>query len=1620
MAVLFNKFTVTRVLGEGGTGKVFLVRDVAGTPTQLALKVLSPDIRNSLMLGHFKREFYLMAQLSHPQVVKVHDFGGSDSDYYFTMEYLKGKALAEIHRGQDWGTVAEYLIEICQGLEFIHSWGIIHLDLKPSNIFKEHNRLVLLDFGLAYRGGRKSQKLSGTLPYLSPERIRNEPFDHRADLYSLGIIAYEYCSGANPFGDKQPLQIIKKQLEFQPPPLELLNPDTNPQFSGLIQSLLNKNPYDRINNAYQLRVQLLKLLNKPLKGKSCKNKYLPQGKLTGRTAQIKLLQNTLNQLGEITAIALTGEEGLGKKRLMQEFKPLVQLQEGTFIWVEPNNLDLFYQIVEPFLKPGVEPILTKYLVDFLHFIPSMKEHPFIQKQGVPDGKRSLETRKVFWNALIQFLFEVCAKKPCVIFWPDHIQHPFLKSLVASKPRESKLLVVYAIDDQSKAETDYLVRNSDFQIELKNFSSSEIAEYLLSLFNPLKGKDDLVSFLYHQTKGHPGKIRQILVQLLACDKLLQTLSGWEYRAGKTIQDKLTNKQSIANTLQKLSDQQRELLIAFTLVRRTLPYSFLELILPSPHQLADALSVLLSVNLVKEDTETEGNYSLASFGLLKPVRSSWKKRELESYCLRLAGAVSEWEQCQDWLAELALIFYQANDIQNALKYAELAAEKARKEYNYELVISNYELYIKIQNEQGEREHTIKPLKIIGLMQKDIGNYHAARESYQKAAEIAKEYNLPDQLADIYNDLGVTYFEEGIPEKCLTYYREALKLEDEQQYTKGIMRTLNNLGSVLLRLNNLPEAREHFEKSLRLAQETDHIKMQATLMLNLGEVNLILDNLEIAHEFFQHSASISRKHNAFPYLFTNLINLTELYLRQGKLAFVQKAMEEAEQLLKKIKTTKYHFIYTLQQAKWLLQTGDFPKANKVLDDFIKEEVLITESQKQKILLQKCIIAVYSEDPQILRSLTSQLKNHPDIPEIEAYHLLFQGVIRYILDEKQGAYPYFNEAIGKFREIQSPEGIALTLFYQTQLFLDLGEFENATGNIEDFRIRNKQYFYFRAAGYFLAARQALLQNRDKDFISFYEEARESFLILNHKPWLEKLKTLKENTLNKRDSTMNAKTDRLFEVIKALNSTLKPDALLNLIVEKFLEVSQTERGFLLLDEEGDLKLKVALDSHGQTLSGDRARFSHTIVNEVFIGGKSRIAESISDEDTLSIQKSIIDLDLKTVLCVPIRVRDKIEGVIYTDASYGSAQFSEEDLKILSALADQAGIALENARTYYQLKERNFFLRQELEGRFSSDNIIGESPPMQALYHKLQVICNQDVTVLILGETGVGKDLIAKAIHYNSDRRENPFVALNCAAVPETLLESELFGYNKGAFTGAVKDKPGKFEVAQGGTIFLDEIGDLSPALQAKLLRVIEDHCFQRVGGLQDISVDVRILSATNKNLQLLMKNGQFREDLYYRLAAIRLEIPPLRERFEDIPLLSEYFIKKAGDKFNKNIRGLNPEVNRILKEYPWPGNVRQLENAVEEMVIFSESDIITPQQLPNYLQGSPDHHAEPESFHKYSNPRNLEELKEIKRSLSEEYEKMIIQKLLADYQGNITIAADRFGINRCRLHHLIKKYHLK
>lgn len=478
---------------------------------------------------------------------------------------------------------------------------------------------------------------------------------------------------------------------------------------------------------------------------------------------------------------------------------------------------------------------------------------------------------------------------------------------------------------------------------------------------------------------------------------------------------------------------------------------------------------------------------------------------------------------------------------------------------------------------------------------------------------------------------------------------------------------------------------------------------------------------------------------------------------------------------------------------------------------------------------------------------------------------------------------------------------------------------------------------------------------------------------------------------------EALFQLNRAIGELDVEQELLPRILDVVLKTIKASRGFIASYDPVNEKfhLQTARNIAEEDIRSLQEA-SSSIFWEVIRTGKTVLSTNALLDDRFKSAESVIMHDIRSVIALPLKRHGNIEGVIYLDSSVDTDCFFESSRDFLNFFSNMAALVLENTILYKQVCSENILLKKEISQHEQFEELVGESEAIQKVYELIKRVSRSDASILILGESGTGKELAAKAIHNRSRRAKYPFWPQDCGALAQTLAESELFGYVRGAFTGAVKDKPGLFELTNGGTFFLDEIGNVSNDIQAKFLRVLQSQEIKRVGETRMRRVDVRIIAATNKNLWEMVKNGSFREDLYYRLNVVSLEMPPLRQRKSDIPLLAAHFIKKHNNIAGTDVNGISEKAIKLLMKYDWPGNVRELENAVKRAMILADAPILQPDDFM-FL--------------------DLKEVKPSGQGTLAENEKKIVLDTLKEFSDDKKAAAKYLGVSLRWLYYRLKEW---
>lgn len=999
-----------------------------------------------------------------------------------------------------------------------------------------------------------------------------------------------------------------------------------------------------------------------------------------------------------------------------------------------------------------------------------------------------------------------------------------------------------------------------------------------------------------------------------------------------------------------------LIAFELFYQTLPFEpsdpdaivrfhlYDTILFPEKPKQADFIQGLIATCLHKDPRKRFGRGLDIAKWLCNHAKLSL---DLSPYGL-LSGTIQH-----DLIASIHSFF---DSVETELKkaYGPLSrtqlAEQLRRLGRYEDAL--HHLKRSSKEERRLRDHA---RRIRGRIFLEKGDYEAV-------------LGIKPETPDDWNTRGLAHF-------YLTHYREAeacfhkVFKRPSSAYQKGS--AWNYLGMTAYNSGNLENAESAYRKALSYFESGTHEHGLVSVFMNLGALYQHSEHYQEALAAYEKSLTLARRIDHHFLVATLLNNLANLYLRFG-------ADEEAASFLVESRKRSQDANMPFLDGYNLLIEGDLFMVSR---DFTKSKA--------------CYLTALA-------------------------HFESLGMAR---EQKIAKHNLFELAI-LAEDMRTAKRYAATSLEQAIVGLYGGQ-GSCVKEKKDVEFLYAQAAFYEKRGDLGAASQAIdriLENfaRVKEMIPF--DYRNSFE--KHPNWARALAWKADHI--EEDPVKLADFQKLLEVNKRLNTEHTLDKLLAFIMDTVIEITHAERGFLILEK----RIMVARNIDQEIIQKPSGKVSKTVIDHAEKTGKSILTSDAGADPRLKTAKSVQAMKLTSILCAPLLHRNRSIGAIYVENRFQKGVFTEADLEIFSAFADQAVIAIQNARLYEENKAHSENIsglnkkleslvarqtvkldevtealkkkQRTLERRYTYDAIIGDSAAMEKVFAVLDRITDRDISVLVSGESGTGKELIARALHYNSPRRDKEFVAINCAAIPAHLLESELFGYVRGAFTGAAQDKKGLFETAEGGTLFLDEIGDMPIEMQSKLLRALESREIRRVGSHRLIPINVRLVSASNKPLLGLAKKKQFREDLYYRLNAVELHLPPLRERREDIPLLAEFLLKELSPEHPKK---LSPRTLSLLMAYDWPGNIRELKNELERANTLSD-ETIDIDSLSEKLLGLPQAESE----------RNTGGI----RATRQQLERSLIIKALKEMEGNKSRAAASLGISRVALYQKIKKLEIR
>lgn len=904
----------------------------------------------------------------------------------------------------------------------------------------------------------------------------------------------------------------------------------------------------------------------------------------------------------------------------------------------------------------------------------------------------------------------------------------------------------------------------------------------------------------------------------------------------------------------------------------------------------------------------------------------------------------------------------------------------------------------------------LATLGAAAFQRGDWLAAERHLGEAADKARRSGRAELMRRALSALAATYWKTGRWNESEAIERECLKESEASKDLWGLTTSLTNLAIIWCGRGDFASARPHFERALEIHRRLGSPAGQASAHMNLGSCDEILGNWEEAETNYRLMLDLLGEDPVTKPVVEGKAALANLIRKKGDLARAEKLLEEALAQARSIGDRDLLAVVLYPLALVTKDKSEMEESRRQFDEVISEmEASGTKSGLARVLYSSADLGLVMKD--VMRA-------ERDIQR--ALEIARSLEDRYDLSRLKVLEARKFHAVNQFEEAERVFEDGIRQLSEVGAQYDLGRAYYEWGVRTPERPRAMARLG-SAARIFetLGARRDLERTRGVlDRISI----RAQIDAVISPPSRERV-------------------IGLYEVGRIVNSTRDLSAVLEDIVDLALKRFNAERGMVLLTDPvtGKLAIRVARNlKTGREEEGEA--ISHGVVERVVKEGKSMVSADARIDPRFAGRDSILAHSIVSFICVPLRVKERVVGAIYVDHRGAPRLFSENDRAFLEAFADLAAVAIENARLVEELLEarvrlsvENESLKANLSRGWNLDALVGSSEMARRIKAALPRAAAGTGTVLIRGESGTGKNLVARILHALGPRNQGPFVQFNCAALPDSLAESELFGHEKGSFTGADRRKPGRFELAQGGTIFLDEIGKATLAIQAKLLRVVEDKEFERVGGTQTLKTDAKILTATNLDLEQAIQRNEFREDLFYRLNVVPIEIPPLRKRKEDLPSLIQHFLNKLCRDLGTDPRRLDPNVLELFSRYPWPGNIRELEATIHRALVLTPGDVLTERDFPWILEspllgqapsaagggaGKPAETSEPGKgmFVDLNKPLDAATFEEILNSV----EKELIERALSESKGKIRDAARRIGLARNTLKSKMAKYGLR
>ena len=1628
-SIVRNRYRVIGCIGKGGGGSVYAVEDLRAPEVshQIVLKAHFADDPKGELLALLKAEFRLLAALDHPRLARVFDFGtlprGNDLEgsagrpgFFFTREFIAGVDLRSHCEERPLAEICELAAETCELLDLLHRTGMVHGDFKPDNVIVDPRKGAhLIDFGLVRTEGQEGLP-SGTAHYIAPETLRGDAVDRRADLYAFGITLYLLLCGKLPIAANAISQVLNWHLYGEPLRLPEMPHPLPAVLDEVVEKLTQRDPNNRYPSAAEVALILRRAaadLGKAKQGSSPAVFVIPThaDNLAPPLGQLEAYVKALKRKEPAAALVeVVGEPGAGKTRLLRELSWRAQLDGIEVLSLRCITRD-----------PRPLGVFSDFLGQLAGFTD--RRNPLDERVGDED----LSSYSLY-QKMADYLASVASRQPLALLLDegedsDSDIREALRYLAHALDPATPLLIVVA----HRGEDDLsLELGSPPVVTLPPMGEDEVEDLLFRLSG--RKQPRIANEILMQTGGNRAHTRQVLERLwqagwppavdagvLQAPESIRDAYGQKWAkfsseeqrilAAVAVYGRSCKRALLFGLLEQGSDTAElrlEALVNGEWLRdeaaglsfrhgalRSLVYRWI------PVEERARLHGLVAEKSEATDVERLRHLLLAkkkgeAEPLLRPALRALRRRAAHRVGLELLEAAlplfSEDEAPYWWvrvqLGQLSVLAGNNEQAEPHLRFA-LGSPFIEDESAAAVALAG------ILRATGRAADALEVLADV-LAKGALGDRLKA-ELLSAKAETLTALDEHGQVVDVVESALLDCPGMGDDQRALLLARKARVLayrkafdEAERVFQDALLvsQAIGNLSveseilngwavAALLRAD-FARVKDCYEKALASATKAGNVARvaettlnQATFYLQRGAYGPCLERLPASRRLFEamgadYTAACARCNEGY------------LYLRIGLFEQGRETLDQAKQEMIRLGRRSGEALATLLLAWVDAKQGRLVEARGRVENAVAVYLELGQSRDAAdALLDLAELELNEGHLERFTEAAKKASAHFDLretPDLDARKTFLEARLAAV--EGDDARRKTNAAaVDDALEIAHKLDSLELQWVGHAAAMALAQASGRPGDAQQHALQAHSVLKDMAEGLpsevgnafwsdplrKAVRERALLEKRTSN-VSNDKTAR-SFA--NQAAMAETLAPL---------DVGNERLYRLLEIYRRINSERDPDRLLGLVMDTAVELTGAERGFLLLGESAKhLRVEVA---RNLDLTGESAAYSRSIAERVFLAGAPVITVSARSDPRFSDYPSVHQMQLESVLCIPVHSQGRVCGVLYMESRFQSGRFSPDDQRLLMAFGDQVAISLTNARLLadnirkanelqlandriealaeerkLHLQERTAQLveaqrdlvetRRQLESLPGRFGLVGRSRKMGEIYALIERVAAADIPVLIEGESGTGKEMVARAIHNEGPRHKKRLVSVNCAAIPENLLESELFGHVRGAFTGADRERKGLFSSADGGTLFLDEIGDMPMRMQVDMLRALQEKIIRPVGSEKDIEVDVRIVAASNKPLPALVEQGLFREDLFYRLHVVKLDVPPLRQRSDDIPLLVDHFLENISRQVSGEKKGITKRALKTLMAYSWPGNVRQLEHALMNAAILADGPVL-------------------------------------------------------------------------------------